>query len=53
MEVAIQVKDQIPDAVRLRVGPPPDVLNRETLNGLLDAWEVAVREELAGLIDER
>ena len=50
--VALEVKDQIADAVRLLVCPPPDVLDAETVDGGFDSWYVAVGEQRAGLGDE-
>jgi hypothetical protein len=51
--VAIEVEDQIADAVGGLVGSPPDVLNRQSLDCLLDARHIAVGKELPGSIDER
>lgn len=50
--VAIEVEDQIADAVGCRVGSPPDVLNRQSLDCLLDPRYVAVGQEPSRLIDE-
>src|SRR6185503_12418372 len=52
-EVAVEMQDQIADAVRLVVGSPPHVLGRKSVDGLLDAGQIAVHEELARLLDER
>jgi hypothetical protein len=51
--IALEVKDQIANAVGCRVGSPPDVLNRQSLDGLLDPRQVAIGQQLSGLIDER
>src|SRR5262249_51796495 len=51
--VPVQVQKQIANAVRLRIGSPPDLRSRDALHGLLDARKIAFSQESPRLIDER
>src|SRR5262249_40776528 len=51
-DIALEMEDQIADAVRFGVGLPPDVLERQSFDCLLDPWQVAVGQQLSGLLDE-
>src|SRR5258705_9768411 len=50
--VAGQVKNQVSDAVRLRIGAPPELLVGQPFHRLLDSREVAVGEQTPGLREE-
>jgi hypothetical protein len=50
--VGIEVEHQIAAAVGFRIGSPPDVLDRQSADCVLDSRHVAVGQQLSGLIDE-